>query len=88
MGDPVDSMSLIAEASEIPWWLALSYLVSNLTLNGLNFYWFAKMIRAIRKRFQPPRHSDRETKLSGPVGIYTEAKTLSSVESRLRKRRA
>lgn len=37
----------------VPLWLGLTYLASNLVLNTLNFYWFGKMIEALRKRFKP-----------------------------------
>ena len=43
-----------AAERDVPLWLALSYLGSNVVLNGLNWYWFGKMIEAIRKRFDPP----------------------------------
>ncbi|KAF4122385.1 TLC domain [Geosmithia morbida] len=39
----------------VPVWAALAYLGSNLTLNSLNFYWFVKMVSAVRKRFQPSK---------------------------------
>jgi hypothetical protein len=39
----------------VPVWLACTYLGSNIVLNTLNFYWFRKMIEAVRKRFQPPK---------------------------------
>ena len=35
-------------------WLAFAYLASNLVLNGLNWFWFTKMIGTLRKRFDPP----------------------------------
>ena len=35
----------------VPGWLAVAYVVSNTMLSGLNFFWFSKMIKAIRKRF-------------------------------------
>lgn len=38
----------------LPVWLMGSYLISNIVLHTLNFYWFAKMITALRKRFSPP----------------------------------
>ena len=38
-------------ASKVPLWLVAVYITSNVVLNALNFYWFAKMITAIRKRF-------------------------------------
>jgi hypothetical protein len=39
----------------VPVWLAFTYLGSNIILNTLNFYWFGKMIEALRKRFTPPK---------------------------------
>jgi len=42
------------ETPHIPNWLWMSYAVSNITLNLLNWYWFEKMIGTIRKRFDPP----------------------------------
>ncbi|KAI9776163.1 MAG: hypothetical protein M1839_000579 [Geoglossum umbratile] len=38
----------------IPVWLAITYLGSNVILNTLNFFWFGKMIDAVKKRFSPP----------------------------------
>lgn len=35
----------------VPLWLAVVYLGSNLTLNGLNYYWFSRMIQTISARF-------------------------------------
>jgi len=49
-----------AGARSLPAWLALSYLASNIVLNVLNFYWFAKMIETLRKRFEPPLGTKRE----------------------------
>ncbi|KAF2403850.1 DUF887-domain-containing protein, partial [Trichodelitschia bisporula] len=40
--------------ADVPLWLVAAYLGSNLTLNGLNWYWFGKMIETLRKRFDPP----------------------------------
>ena len=31
-------------------WLAFTYFGSNIVFNTLNFYWFGKMIEAVRKR--------------------------------------
>ncbi|MCJ1384530.1 hypothetical protein MMC17_007647 [Xylographa soralifera] len=38
-----------------PIWLACTYLGSNIVLNTLNFYWFGKMIEAVKKRFRPAK---------------------------------
>ncbi len=46
------------ETLAVPIWLAGIYLVSNLVLNSLNFYWFAKMIETVRKRFQGKPHDE------------------------------
>jgi hypothetical protein len=43
-----------ADGQSVPLWLAAAYLASNLILNGLNWYWFSKMIETLRKRFDPP----------------------------------
>jgi hypothetical protein len=43
-----------AEGQTVPLWLAAAYLASNLCLNGLNWFWFGKMIETLRKRFDPP----------------------------------
>ncbi|KAF2642764.1 DUF887-domain-containing protein [Massarina eburnea CBS 473.64] len=52
--DSTSEMMRFAGNRVVPLWLAGCYLLSNLTLNGLNWYWFGKMIETIRKRFDPP----------------------------------
>ncbi|KAF9869820.1 TLC domain-containing protein [Colletotrichum karsti] len=56
---PTGVMRFATPTSTVPTWLALTYLISNITLNGLNFYWFVMMIRAVRKRFQPVQSSEK-----------------------------
>lgn len=51
-----------AQGTEVPIWLAATYLASNLTLNSLNFFWFNKMIATVRKRFEPPLGTKRPEK--------------------------
>lgn len=46
-------MEFATQESTVPSWLAISYVMSNITLNTLNFYWFIMMIRAVLKRFTP-----------------------------------
>ncbi|PHH79970.1 hypothetical protein CDD80_3255 [Ophiocordyceps camponoti-rufipedis] len=46
-------MVFVDDSAAVPLWLGYVYLASNITLNGLNFYWFVMMIKAVRKRFQP-----------------------------------
>lgn len=45
----------LEEGVPVPLWLALVYLGSNAVLNFLNYYWFGRMIDAVRKRFAAPR---------------------------------
>jgi len=45
-------------AMEVPRWLAGLYLVSNTILNLLNLFWFSRMVRTVRKRFQPKEGKD------------------------------
>jgi hypothetical protein len=43
-----------AEGQTVPLWVVTAYLASNVILNGLNWFWFSKMIETLRKRFDPP----------------------------------
>ncbi|KAL0936651.1 TLC domain-containing protein [Colletotrichum truncatum] len=77
-------MRFATSTSTVPAWLAVAYLVSNITLNGLNLYWFIMMIRAVRKRFQPAKKTEQVT--------HTESeatKTISTAgQTPLRRRKA
>lgn len=54
--DPnTNPMYFARDAPPIPVALTAVYLVSNLTLNSLNWFWFVKMVAAVRKRFEPPK---------------------------------
>jgi hypothetical protein len=54
--DPdVNLMFFQPDAAPVPVWLTAVYLASNLVLNTLNWYWFVKMVAAVRKRFEPPK---------------------------------
>lgn len=44
----------------VPMWLAGLYLGSNTLLSVLQFYWFGKMVDAVRKRFQGPKSEKNE----------------------------
>lgn len=47
----------------VPTWLVATYITSNLILNGLNYYWFSKMIETVMKRFRPsPAPKDASVK--------------------------
>ncbi|KAL8994712.1 MAG: hypothetical protein Q9188_006990 [Gyalolechia gomerana] len=51
--------------TNIPTWLALTYLGSNVVLNTLNFYWFLKMIETVKKRFRTSMEKKREVEDEG-----------------------
>jgi hypothetical protein len=57
-----------AEGQTVPLWLVTAYLASNIILNGLNWFWFAKMIETLRSRFDPPFGTKSpEVKESEPI---------------------
>ena len=58
------AMLHFADGHNVPLWIAFAYLASNLVLNGLNWFWFAKMIETLRKRFDPPLGTRRAEKPS------------------------
>ncbi|KAI2607677.1 DUF887-domain-containing protein [Hypoxylon fragiforme] len=70
------TMKYVSDTTSIPTWLAAVYLGSNLTLNSLNFYWFFKMIDAVRKRFDP---KEKNVKVEDKV-VQDEA-VASSVQA-------
>jgi len=45
----------------------LTYVVSNIVLNGLNYYWFSKMIETVLKRFRDPDASSKRKEKAGTV---------------------
>lgn len=47
-------------AAGVPTWLVLTYVVSNIVLNALNYYWFSKMIETVLKRFRGPAAKDKK----------------------------
>lgn len=57
----------------LPAWLAIFYVGANTALSVLNFYWFYKMVAAVRKRF-PKDDTDVKDSLRG--------KDLSNGESK------
>lgn len=64
----------------VPVWLAIIYLGSNLILNTLNFFWFAKMVETVRKRFQPPKEKSdvtvKKTPGNGKVKIGVDSTSV------------
>ncbi|KAI9674143.1 MAG: hypothetical protein M1817_001961 [Caeruleum heppii] len=62
-----DDLMRFTTVQVVPKWLAVTYLGSNIVLNTLNFYWFGKMIEAVRKRFQTPATKEKERRENGAV---------------------
>ena len=59
-------------ALSVPFWLAMTYLGSNLILHSLNFYWFGKMIETIRKRFEGKEHDEYKHERERRVSLVEE----------------
>jgi hypothetical protein len=64
-----------AEGQTVPLWVVTAYLVSNLILNGLNWFWFGKMIETLRKRFDPP-FGTKKPEIKEPSRIPEDEKVL------------
>lgn len=58
-------MKFVDQKSHVPWWIVAVYLVSNVTLNALNWYWFGKMIETVRKRFKGHEESAEGAERTG-----------------------
>ena len=73
----------------IPVWLACTYLVSNIVLNTLNFYWFGKMIEAVKKRFRPVKKEKLGVKAeeTAKVGMNGSAHQIVDVQKTEVRRR-
>jgi len=79
LADPnINPMAFVTSAEPIPVWLALIYVVSNITLNTLNWFWFVKMIAAVKKRFEPAKEEKLVLQMGpdGAVTTATEEKTV------------
>lgn len=88
------TMQYVDESTGVPLWLAAVYVGSNLTLNSLNFYWFVKMIDAVRKRFTskeketgPKKESDIKVDTDETKAVATGAEG-SAPELKMRPRRS
>ncbi|KAH0536294.1 hypothetical protein FGG08_006832 [Glutinoglossum americanum] len=88
-------MMRFAGDQRIPVWLAVTYLGSNILLNTLNFYWFGKMIEAVRKRFSKKAPGKEEGKEKEVVELVEGVELIDgeciSVEERkgeVRRRKA
>jgi hypothetical protein len=74
LGPKTDMLSY-ADGQTVPLWLAGAYLASNITLNGLNWFWFSKMIGTLRKRFDPPLGT-RRAEVKGSARLEEPEKVL------------
>lgn len=54
LDDPRGQTTVYMTGQNLPLWLGISYVASNVALTLLNTFWFSKMVQAIRKRFDPP----------------------------------
>ncbi|ROW11410.1 hypothetical protein VMCG_01393 [Cytospora schulzeri] len=76
-----DIMMFAKEIGPLPVWLAAIYVASNLTLTALNFIWFGKMIKAVRKRFVPTKGKEEPVQGDKPaVGSGTAANIGEKVD--------
>ncbi|CAJ2513360.1 Uu.00g014790.m01.CDS01 [Anthostomella pinea] len=81
-----ETMTYVSDSTSIPGWLAVLYILSNLTLNSLNFYWFFKMVDAVRKRFTPKEKAEPMAPMKGRAGETTGASTGMDEKARPRRR--
>ncbi|KAL4965130.1 TLC domain-containing protein [Aspergillus stella-maris] len=66
-------------AGGVPTWLVATYVTSNLILNGLNYYWFSKMIETVMKRFRGPAKTETEKVPSEKPGHNKENSTVEDL---------
>ncbi|PYH41495.1 TLC domain-containing protein [Aspergillus saccharolyticus JOP 1030-1] len=68
-------------AAGTPTWLVLTYMISNVVLNFLNYFWFSKMVETVLKRFRGPAAGAKE---KGSKGTATDPKKEEQLD-RLRE---
>ncbi|KAL8686370.1 MAG: hypothetical protein Q9224_005466 [Gallowayella concinna] len=61
---------------DMPLWLGLTYLGSNMLLNTLNFYWFGKMIETVKKRFSTPKNDKKAKEEEEVMSVVVEGVEL------------
>ncbi|EHK26695.1 uncharacterized protein TRIVIDRAFT_90622 [Trichoderma virens Gv29-8] len=79
-------MDFATSETTVPTWLAASYLMSNLTLNTLNFYWFIMMIRAVLKRFQPNEKHENVTEVEVDLSSVASGVSMGSEPQRRKQK--
>jgi hypothetical protein len=74
----------------IPVWTWAGNMTSNVVLHILNWYWYGKMISALRKRFDPPLGTRRPAKKGETIvskGVDASGRKLLEVDGvEVRKR--
>jgi TLC domain len=78
------SMVYTTDSTIVPFWAFMSYFLSNMVLNFLNFFWFFKMVRAVGKRFEP----NPEPVTEAEINVSTVASGLASEKPRVTRRKA
>ncbi|GLA29419.1 hypothetical protein AnigIFM63604_003849 [Aspergillus niger] len=64
-------------AGGVPTWLVLTYVISNVVLNFLNYFWFSKMVETVLKRFRGPAEK------SGPAGKPSKEEQISHLKEEI-----
>jgi len=64
----------------VPIWLAATYLICNVTLNALNFYWFGRMVETVMKRFKGTPHDEFKHERVRRSSIVEEAATILEMD--------
>lgn len=88
VADTADLMRFNPSPTNIPTWLAITYLGSNVVLNSLNFYWFLKMIETVKKRFQTSREKkekddDRVVVDAVVEGVELDGRVVEDMEEEM-----
>jgi hypothetical protein len=78
LADPNANPMVFVKGTPVPVWLAGIYVISNVILNSLNWFWFVKMIAAVKKRFTPAKEEKVAIKAAsgGAVTTGTEEKKV------------
>ncbi|KAL8647679.1 MAG: hypothetical protein Q9226_006340 [Calogaya cf. arnoldii] len=75
-GGKAELMKYNLNPENMPLWLGLTYLGSNVMLNTLNFYWFGKMIETVKKRFRTPKEVAKAKEDGEVVDVVVEGVEL------------
>jgi len=64
-----ETMQFVTETTRVSAWAAGAVILANMTLNFLNYYWFTKMIEAVRKRFVKTNIDSKKTASNDAVVV-------------------